>query len=145
MIPNNSSYFIYLYIPKEWFPTIHHTASMSISQKNDSQQLDPLNWNNGAQHWPYLQNINPDPIFFHGKLRAVIPTPKSMVKDSCGWHETRQEPGVRALGGSFTGSKIGFNNPWRKMRIHSSWFNLENMDLTSENKDGSLLPMKNGI
>ena len=104
---------LHLY-PKIIFPTIHHTSFIYISQKNDSQQLDPLNWNNGAQHWPYLQNINPDPIFFHGKLRAVIPTPKSMVKDSCGWHETRQEPGVRALGGSFTVSKIGFNNPWRK-------------------------------
>ena len=49
------------------------------------------------------------------------------------------------LGGASLGQKLDLTIPGEKMRIHSSWFNLENMDLTSENKDGSLLPMKNDI
>lgn len=48
-------------------------------------------------------------------------------------------------GGASLGQKLDLTIPGEKMRIHSSWFNLENMNLTSENKDGSLLPMKNGI
>ena len=82
MIPNNSRYFIYIprewfptiyqtsfiYIPKEWFPTIHHTSSIS-------QRMIP----NNSSYFIYLY---PQKMIPNNSSHVIDQYPKRMIPNN---------------------------------------------------------------